>query len=87
VGVTSRWAQRAEQAVGPIGTAGVRAATLAWLEANPLPRILLVEDNEMNRDMLSRRLVRRGHVVSIATDGKEAIDTASARAQAIAESA
>jgi len=34
-----------------------------------MPRILLVEDNEMNRDMLSRRLVRRGHEVEIAVDG------------------
>lgn len=34
-----------------------------------MPRILLVEDNEMNRDMLSRRLVRRGFTVEIAVDG------------------
>ena len=34
-----------------------------------MPRILLVEDNEMNRDMLSRRLQRRGFVVEIAVDG------------------
>jgi CheY-like chemotaxis protein len=38
--------------------------------------ILLVEDNEMNRDMLSRRLARIGHVVAVATDGQQAIDTA-----------
>ena len=38
--------------------------------------ILLVEDNEMNRDMLSRRLTRAGHTVSIATDGQEGIDKA-----------
>jgi two-component system cell cycle response regulator DivK len=38
-----------------------------------MPRILLVEDNEMNRDMLSRRLVRRGHVVEIAVDGAEGV--------------
>src|SRR5947207_1535991 len=37
-------------------------------------RILLVEDNEMNRDMLSRRLIRRGFEVSIAVDGREGID-------------
>jgi two-component system cell cycle response regulator DivK len=41
-------------------------------------RVLLVEDNEMNRDMLSRRLVRAGHMVSIAVDGQEAIDKATA---------
>ncbi len=34
-------------------------------------RILLVEDNEMNRDMLSRRLARKGHDVLIAIDGEE----------------
>jgi CheY-like chemotaxis protein len=43
-------------------------------------RILLVEDNEMNRDMLSRRLVRAGHEVVIAVDGQEAIDKALAEA-------
>lgn len=36
-------------------------------------KILLVEDNEMNRDMLSRRLVRRGHAVVIAPDGRVAL--------------
>lgn len=41
-----------------------------------MPRILLVEDNEMNRDMLSRRLVRRGHVVEIAVDGVEGVTRA-----------
>jgi two-component system, cell cycle response regulator DivK len=34
-----------------------------------MPKILLVEDNEMNRDMLSRRLEKRGYTVSIAVDG------------------
>jgi CheY-like chemotaxis protein len=36
-------------------------------------RILLVEDNDMNRDMLTRRLSRRGYEVSCAADGAEAI--------------
>ena len=36
-------------------------------------RILLVEDNELNRDMLSRRLVRKGYEVSIAADGADGI--------------
>src|SRR5690554_1912006 len=36
-------------------------------------KILLVEDNEMNRDMLSRRLARRGHAVVTATDGQAAV--------------
>jgi CheY-like chemotaxis protein len=34
-----------------------------------MPKILLVEDNEMNRDMLSRRLERKGYTVVIAIDG------------------
>jgi CheY-like chemotaxis protein len=36
-------------------------------------KLLLVEDNEMNRDMLSRRLVRRGYEVLLATDGEQGI--------------
>ncbi len=43
-----------------------------------MARILLVEDNEMNRDMLSRRLIRNGHTVAIAIDGQQAIDMARA---------
>jgi len=39
-----------------------------------MPNILLVEDNEMNRDMLSRRLTRKGYAVSIAVDGAEALE-------------
>jgi two-component system cell cycle response regulator DivK len=38
-----------------------------------MPRILLVEDNEMNRDALSRRLMRRGFEVVFAVDGGEAV--------------
>jgi CheY-like chemotaxis protein len=38
-----------------------------------MARILLVEDNEMNRDMLSRRLIRSGHQVTMAIDGEEAV--------------
>lgn len=37
-------------------------------------KILLVEDNEMNRDMLSRRLQRKGYNVAIAVDGAEGIE-------------
>jgi CheY-like chemotaxis protein len=44
-----------------------------------LSKILLVEDNEMNRDMLSRRLVRNGYEVLIAIDGGEGL--AKARAE------
>jgi two-component system, cell cycle response regulator DivK len=41
-----------------------------------MPKILLVEDNEMNRDMLSRRLIRRGYEVVIAVDGQQGVDLA-----------
>ncbi len=41
-----------------------------------MSKILLVEDNEMNRDMLSRRLERRGYQVVIATDGEVGIQLA-----------
>lgn len=39
-------------------------------------KILLVEDNEMNRDMLSRRLARKGYEVSIAVNGLEGVEKA-----------
>ena len=45
-----------------------------------MPKILLVEDNEMNRDMLSRRLQRRSYEVVTAVDGEQGI------AMALAES-
>jgi two-component system cell cycle response regulator DivK len=38
-----------------------------------MPKILLIEDNEMNRDMLSRRLERRGYQVAIAVDGEQGV--------------
>jgi len=38
-----------------------------------MPKILLVEDNEMNRDMLSRRLARRGYEITLAMDGQEGV--------------
>ncbi len=41
-------------------------------------RILLVEDNEMNRDMLTRRLARRGYEVAAAVDGEQAVARAAA---------
>jgi CheY-like chemotaxis protein len=41
-----------------------------------MPKILLVEDQEMNRDMLSRRLIKRGYDVSIAVDGAEGLEKA-----------
>jgi CheY-like chemotaxis protein len=43
-----------------------------------MPRILLVEDNEMNRDMLSRRLQRKGFEVAMAVDGRQGVEMARA---------
>ena len=41
-----------------------------------MAKILLVEDNEMNRDMLSRRLERKGYEVDMAVDGRQGVDKA-----------
>jgi CheY-like chemotaxis protein len=46
----------------------------------PMHKILLVEDNEMNRDMLSRRLERKGYRVVIAVDGQSGVEMAGAEA-------
>jgi len=45
-----------------------------------MAKILLVEDQEMNRDMLSRRLRKRGYEVVIAVDGAEGVDKAGSEA-------
>ena len=45
-----------------------------------MPRILLVEDNEMNRDMLSRRLQRKGYQVVLAVDGQSGVEMAQTQA-------
>src|SRR5690606_31024463 len=37
-------------------------------------RLLVVDDNEMNRDMLSRRLKRQGHMVAVAENGRQAVE-------------
>ena len=44
-----------------------------------MPKILIVEDNEMNRDMLSRRLIRRGYEIIMAVDGEEGIAAAKSK--------
>ena len=41
-----------------------------------MPRILLVEDNDMNPDMLSRRLIRSGYEIFLAVDGQQGADMA-----------
>ena len=48
-----------------------------------MPKILLVEDNEMNRDMLSRRLQRKGYEIVIATDGEQAVAMAASESPAL----
>jgi two-component system, cell cycle response regulator DivK len=48
-----------------------------------MARILLVEDNEMNRDMLSRRLIRRGYEVALALDGEQGVAMARTEAPAL----
>src|SRR6266540_598729 len=50
------------------------------MEAESMPRILLVEDNEMNRDMLSRRLIRKGYEVLLAVDGGQGVEMARTQA-------
>jgi two-component system cell cycle response regulator DivK len=45
-----------------------------------MPKILLVEDNEMNRDMLSRRLQRKGYHVVLAVDGQSGVEMAQTQA-------
>jgi two-component system cell cycle response regulator DivK len=50
------------------------------MEMDRVTRILLVEDNEMNRDMLSRRLKRNGYEVVIAIDGQQGVDMAASEA-------
>src|SRR5215211_5132857 len=75
----------------PPPCAGIWRVSRAWKRSGPrtearntpgntpgnhMTRILLVEDNEMNRDMLSRRLVRNGYEVSLAIDGQQGADMA-----------
>jgi two-component system cell cycle response regulator DivK len=45
-----------------------------------MPKILLVEDNEMNRDMLSRRLLRKGYQVVLAMDGQSGVEMTQSQA-------
>ena len=48
-----------------------------------MAKILLIEDNEMNRDMLSRRLTKRGYEVVVAVDGQEGVDKARTESPAL----
>ena len=55
----------------------------ATVFVNSMKKILLVEDNEMNRDMLSRRLARKDFEVVIAVDGAEAVKMAESETPAL----
>ena len=48
-----------------------------------MKKILLIEDNELNRDMLSRRLERRGYAVLMAVDGQQGVDVAACELPAL----
>jgi CheY-like chemotaxis protein len=48
-----------------------------------MAKILIVEDNEMNRDMLSRRLARRGYEIAVAVDGEQGLALARAEPPAL----
>ena len=48
-----------------------------------MAKLLLVEDNEMNRDMLLRRLQRKGYTVVCAEDGQQAVDLAASESPAL----
>ena len=48
-----------------------------------MAKLLLVEDNEMNRDMLSRRLERKGYQIVMALDGEQALALASSETPAL----
>src|SRR5258708_17792473 len=52
-------------------------------ETREVAKILLVEDNEMNRDMLSRRRLRKGYEVLIAVDGAEGVEMAHEQSPAL----
>jgi two-component system, cell cycle response regulator DivK len=55
------------------GLCGAEIAASQILKETLMPKILLVEDNEMNQDMLARRLARKGYAVAIAVDGGQGV--------------
>ena len=59
-----------------VSTPNQRVAQPEGKRVPPVAKILLVEDNEMNRDMLSRRLQRKGYEVLMAEDGRQGVDLA-----------
>ncbi len=65
---------------GPLQSAAFSYGHELVVRREPVSKLLLVEDNEMNRDMLSRRLQRRGYEVIIAVDGDEGVKIAQSEA-------
>ncbi|WP_217354777.1 response regulator [Ruegeria atlantica] len=57
-----------------------RSKLLVRFAGGELAKVLLVEDNEMNRDMLSRRLTRKGYLVVVAKDGLDGVSMAGSEA-------
>jgi two-component system, cell cycle response regulator DivK len=53
------------------------------VDGKSMAKLLLVEDNEMNRDMLSRRLQRKGYVVTCVGDGEQAVKAAETEVPAL----
>jgi CheY-like chemotaxis protein len=74
-GTTARRAEAPPQTV----TEKPRDVDVPHREDAAMAKILIVEDDEMNRDMLSRRLMRRGYDVTIAVDGVEGVRLATER--------
>lgn len=69
----SDWLDPSTVAAVPAGGAHVAPGTPAVRATGEPARILVVDDNEMNRDLLARRLQREGHQVELAVDGADAL--------------
>lgn len=76
----ARWEAGATPAPAPVLSKPVFSASAdsSWepehLPGAPLGHLLVVDDNEVNRDVLSRRLIREGYTVTLAADGREALE-------------
>jgi serine phosphatase RsbU (regulator of sigma subunit) len=69
----SDWLDPSTGAAVPAGGAHVASGTPSVRAAGEPARVLVVDDNEMNRDLLARRLQREGHQVELAVDGVDAL--------------
>ncbi len=70
--------RRDPQGMTPAG--GADKQTQHQRQMKAMPKILVVEDNDMNRDMVSRRLARRGLDVVVAVDGRQGVEMARSEA-------